>query len=78
LQVRQSAERFGGHERRPLVISNLQQIAAVGPLRRTQLLQKAGVQPGLLSHKQKHADPPPRGPLAGVEYLDAFVLQQIQ
>jgi hypothetical protein len=42
------------------------------------LLQKAGVQPRLLAHKQEHADLPPRGRLAGVEHLDAFILQQIQ
>jgi hypothetical protein len=50
----------------------------VGPLRRAKLLQKVRVQPGLLAHKQKHGDLPPRGDLAGVEYLDAFILQQIQ
>jgi hypothetical protein len=34
--------------------------------------------PGLLAHKQKYSDLPPRGRLAGVEHFDAFILQQIQ
>jgi hypothetical protein len=77
-QVRQSAERLGGHERSPLVLSNFEQIGAAGPLRRTKLLQKIRVQPRLLAHKQKQGDLPPRGRLAGVEHFDAFILQQIQ
>jgi hypothetical protein len=77
-QVRQSAERLGGHERSPLVLSNFEQIGAAGPLRRTKLLQKIRVQPRLLAHKQKHGDLPPRGDLAGVEHFDAFILQQVQ
>jgi hypothetical protein len=77
-QVRQSAKRLGGHERSPLVISDFQQIGAVGPLRRTKFLQQIRVQPGLLAHKQEQGDLPPRGPLAGVEHLDTFILQQIQ
>jgi hypothetical protein len=74
-QVRQSAERLGGHERCPLVLSNFEQ---TGPLRRTKLLQKVRLEPGLLAHEQKHGDRPPRDNLAGIEYFDAFILQQIQ
>jgi hypothetical protein len=77
-QVRQSAERLGGHERSPLVISNLEQIGAAGPLRRTQLLQKVRMQHGMVAREQEHGDPPPSGRLAGVEHFDAFILQQIQ
>jgi hypothetical protein len=61
-----------------VVISNFEQIGAVGPLRRTKLLQKIRVQPRLLAHKQKHGDPPARGHLAGVEHFDALILQQVQ
>jgi hypothetical protein len=74
-QVRQSAEWLGGHERSPLVISNIQQ---AGPLRRTQLLQKICVQPCLFAHEQKHGDSPPRRDLAGVEHFHALILQQVQ
>jgi hypothetical protein len=77
-QVRQSAERLGGHERCPLVISNFEQTGAVGPLRRTKLLQKVRMESGLLAHEQKHGDRPPRDNLAAVEHFDAFILQQIQ
>jgi hypothetical protein len=77
-QVRQSAERLGRHERSPLVVSDFEQIGAVGPLRATELLQKVRMQPGLLAHEQKHGDSPPRSDLAGVEHFDAFILQEIQ
>ncbi|HMD69991.1 MAG TPA: hypothetical protein VKF41_01535 [Bryobacteraceae bacterium] len=59
------------------MISNFQQTRALGPLPRAKSLQEIRVQPGLLAHEQKHGDLPPRGPLAGVEHLDAFILQQI-
>ncbi len=77
-QLRHSAQRLGHHERNPLVISNFQQIGAVGPLRRTKLLHKLRMQSSLLAHEQKHGDSPPRRDLAGVEHLNAFILQQIQ
>jgi hypothetical protein len=77
-QVRQSAERLDGHVRSPLVISNFEQIGAAGPVQRAKLLQKTRLEPGLLAHEQKYRDLPPRGDLAGVEHLDAFILQQIQ
>jgi hypothetical protein len=77
-QVRQSAERLGRHERNPLVVSNFEQNGPVGPLRDTKLLQKIRMEPGLLAHEQEYGDLPPRGRLAGVEHLDAFILQQIQ
>jgi hypothetical protein len=74
-QVRQSAERLGGHERSPLVISNFQQI---GPQRGTKLLQKVRMQLGLLAHEQKYGDSPPRRNLTGVEQFDTLIFQQIQ
>jgi hypothetical protein len=77
-ELRHSAQRLGHHERNPLVISNFQQVGAVGPQRRTELLQKLRMQPSLLAHEQKHGDSPPRRDLAGVEHLDAFIFQQIQ
>jgi hypothetical protein len=77
-QVRQSAEHLGCRVWSPLVISNFEQAGPAGPLRRAKLLQKTRMQPGLLAHEQKHGDAPPRGQLAGVEHLDAFILQQIQ
>ena len=77
-QVRQPVQRLSGHERSPLVISDFEQIGPVRPLRRTELLQKVRMQPRLLAHKQEHGDLPPRGDLAGVEHLDALILQQIQ
>jgi len=77
-QVRQSAERLGGHERSPLAVPDFEQVGAAGPLRRAKLLQKVRMQLGLFAHEQKHGDSPPRGCLAGVEHLDAFILQQIQ
>jgi hypothetical protein len=36
------------------------------------------MQPGLLAQEQEHGDSPPRRNLAGVEHLDALILQQIQ
>jgi hypothetical protein len=77
-QVRQSAEHLGCRVWSPLVISNFEQAGPAGPLRRAKLLQKTRMQPGLLAHEQKQGDAPPRGQLAGVEHLDAFILQQIQ
>jgi hypothetical protein len=77
-QVRQAAERLGGYVRSPLVVSNFEQIGAAGPLRCTKLLQEVRMQPGLLAHEQKQGDSPPRRDLAGVEHLDALILQQIQ
>jgi hypothetical protein len=77
-QIRQSAQRLGGYERSPLVISHLDEIGAAGPLRRTKLFQKIRVQAGLIARKQEQGDPPPRGRLAGVEYFDSFIPQQIQ
>jgi hypothetical protein len=73
-QVRQSAERLGGHERCPLVLSNFEQ---TGPRQCTKLLQKVRMEPGLLAHEQKHGDRPPRDNLTSVEDFDAFILQQI-
>jgi hypothetical protein len=61
-----------------LVISDFEQVGRVGALQRTQLLQKIRMQPGLFAHEQKHGDWPPRRDLAGVEYFDALILQQIQ
>jgi hypothetical protein len=78
LQVRQSAERLGSHERSPLVISDFDQIGAAGPLRRAKLFQEVCMQPGMLAHEQEYGDLPPGGNLAGVEHFDAFILQQIQ